>query len=54
MGDLLILGMFFMNLITIVVLLAIINDLQDIRADLYYYNEMETMDIDGDDKDGID
>lgn len=54
MSDLLIVGVFFMNLIIIVVLLAIINDLQDIRADLYYYNEIETMDIGGDDKDAID
>lgn len=46
MNDLLVIGNFFIGLIILVVELAIINDLQEIRADLYYYNETEGADND--------
>ena len=42
MSDLIVLGTFFICLINVMMLLAIISDLQDIRADLYYYSEQKS------------
>lgn len=44
MSDLIVLGTFFICLINVMILLAIINDLQYIRADLYYYSEQKSDD----------
>lgn len=41
MSDFLLLCNFFIGLIILVVELAIINDLQELKADLYYYSEMD-------------
>ena len=41
MSDFLVLCNFFIGLIILIVELAIISDLQDIRADLYYYEEIK-------------
>ena len=48
MSDVLLLCNFFIGLIILIVELAIINDLQDIRADLYYYSEQK---VNGEDDD---
>lgn len=42
MSDVLLLCNFFIGLIILIVELCIINDLQDIRADLYYYSEQKS------------
>lgn len=49
MGEWLLLANFFLGLIILIVELAIINDLQDIRADLYYYTEVKCKGEDDDD-----
>lgn len=46
MSEFLLLCNFFIELIILVVELAIISDLQDLRADLYYYSEQK---LNGDD-----
>lgn len=46
MSEFLLLCNFFVGLIILVVELAIISDLQDVRADLYYYSEQK---LNGDD-----
>lgn len=43
MSDFLLLCDFFIGLIILVVELAIINDLQELKADLYYYSEMDNL-----------
>ena len=45
MSEFLLLCNFVIGLIILIVELAIISDLQDVRADLYYYSEQK---IDGD------
>lgn len=40
-SEFLLLCNFFIGLIILIVELAIISDLQDIRADLYYYSEQK-------------
>ena len=42
MSEFLLLCNFFIGLIILIVELAIISDLQDLRADLYYYSEQKT------------
>lgn len=42
MSEFLLLCNFFICLIILIVELAIISDLQDIRADLYYYSEQKS------------
>ena len=42
MSEFLLLCNFFVGLIILIVELAIINDLQDLRADLYYYSEQKS------------
>ena len=49
MSEMLLLANFFLGLIILVVELAIINDLQNVRADLYYYTEVKCKGDDGDD-----
>lgn len=44
MSEFLLLCNFFVGLIILIVELAIINDLQDLRADLYYYSEQKSDD----------
>ena len=41
MSEFLLLCNFFIGLIILIVELAIISDLQDLRADLYYYSEQK-------------
>ena len=41
-SEFLLLCNFFIGLIILIVELAIISDLQDLRADLYYYSEQKT------------
>ncbi len=41
-SEFLLLCNFFIGLIILIVELAIISDLQDVRADLYYYSEQKT------------
>ena len=41
MSEFIILCNFFISLIILLVELAIINDVQDLKADLYYYSEMK-------------
>lgn len=43
-SEFLLLCNFFIGLIILVVELAIISDLQDVRADLYYYSEQNSDD----------
>ena len=50
MSNLIVVGTFFICLINVIILLAIVSDLQDLRADLYYYSEQK---CEGD-EDGID
>ena len=45
MSEFLLLCNFFIGLLILIVELAIISDLQDVRADLYYYSEQK---FDGD------
>jgi len=42
MSEFIILCTFFISLIILLVELAIINDVQDLKADLYYYSEMKS------------
>ena len=42
MSDVLLLCNFFVGLIILIIELAIISDLQDLRADLYYYSEQKS------------
>ena len=42
MSEFLLLCNFFIGLIILIVELAIIGDLQDLRADLYYYSEQKS------------
>ena len=42
MSEFLLLCNFFVGLIILIVELAIISDLQDLRADLYYYSEQKS------------
>ena len=42
MSEFLLLCNFFVGLIILIIELAIISDLQDIRADLYYYSEQKS------------
>ena len=42
MSEFLLLCNFFVGLIILIVELAIITDLQDLRADLYYYSEQKS------------
>ena len=44
MSEFLLLCNFFIGLIILIVELAIISDLQDLRADLYYYSERKSDD----------
>ena len=44
MSDFLLLCGFFTELIILIIQLSIINELQTIRADLYYYSEMKAGD----------
>lgn len=44
MSEFLLLCNFFIGLIILIVELAIISDLQDLRADLYYYSEQKNGD----------
>lgn len=46
MSDFLLLCNFFVGLIILIIELAIISDLQDVRADLYYYSELKSDDDD--------
>ena len=39
MSGVLLLGCFFIGLIILIIQLSIINELQEIKADLYYYSE---------------
>ena len=41
-SEFLLLCNFFIGIIILIVELAIISDLQDLRADLYYYSEQKT------------
>lgn len=41
-SEFLLLCNFFVGLIILIIELAIISDLQDVRADLYYYSEQKT------------
>ena len=41
MSEFILLCNFFISLIILLVQLAIINDVQDLKADLYYYSEMK-------------
>ena len=43
MSEVLLLCNFFVGLIILIVELGIINDLQSIRADLYYYSEQKSV-----------
>ena len=47
MSEFLLLCNFFVGLIILIIELAIISDLQDLRADLYYYSEQKDSDNDG-------
>ena len=42
MSEFIMLCTFFISLIILLVELAIISDLQDLRADLYYYSEQKS------------
>lgn len=44
MSEFVLLCNFFIGLIILIVELAIISDLQDVRADLYYYSEQKSDD----------
>ena len=44
MSEFLVLCNFFVGLIILIIELAIISDLQDLRADLYYYSEQKSDD----------
>ena len=42
MSNFLVLCTFFVGLLNIIILLAVINDLQELKADLYYYSEQKS------------
>ena len=42
--ELLILTIFLLQLIEVLIILSLINDVQDIKADLYYYSELKNDD----------
>ncbi len=41
MSNFLVLCTFFVGLLNIIILLAVINDLEELKADLYYYSEQK-------------
>lgn len=42
MSNFLVLCTFFVGLLNIIILLTVINDLQELKADLYYYSEQKS------------